>query len=123
MPCDLSGSNLLSFGSESEKSFLYSSVYTALTLSIIIILIILMMYPCSRKATAWQRMKTFLYIAAATFFVLVVHKGTITKVLQGKQQNASSERLIQGMGGVNTVADTVVVQPSPMVNDMQQFVV
>jgi len=81
------------------------------------------MYPCSRKATAWQRMKTFLYIAAATFFVLVVHKGTITKVLQGKQQNASSERLIQGMGGVNTVADTVVVQPSPMVNDMQQFVV
>ena len=123
MPCDLSGSNLLSFGSESEKSFLYSSVYTALTLSIIIILIILMIYPCSRKATAWQRMKTFLYIAAATFFVLVVHKGTITKVLQGKQQNASSERLIQGMGGVNTVADTVVVQPSPMVNDMQQFVV
>jgi len=126
MPCNFSGGvgDLLSFGAKSEKSFLYSSIYTAIILTVLIILIVLLIYPCSHNATAWQKTKTFIYIFAATFFTLVVHKGTITKVLQNKQGETSSDRLIQNINGGNTVAETIVVEPSAStMAGMQQYMV
>ena len=114
MPFDLSGGagNLLSMGGETENSFLFSSFYTALIMTTLIIIIVLTMYPCSRKATVWQRIKTFLYIFAGTFFVLVLHKGTIKKVLGAKQKEQSSERILGGMGEGNVVSDSVPVELS-----------
>ncbi len=116
MPFELAGGagDLLAFGGNSDASLLNSSLYTAIIMTVVIILIILIMYPCSRKATVWQRIKTFMYIFAASFFILVVHKGTITRVLQGKNQSASSERLLQNMNDGNTVADSIAVEPKPL---------
>ena len=116
MPFNLSSgaSNLLSSGEDTEASILNSSLCTASIITIVIIIIILTMYPCSKKATVWKRLKTFAYIFGATFFVLVLHKGTIVRVLQNKYKETSSERLLSNMGSGTTVADTVEVHPKKM---------
>ena len=127
MPFNLSSgaSNLMSFGKDSEKSLLNSSLYTALLMTTIIILIILTMYPCSRKATSWSKIKTFMYIFGSVFFILVLHKGTITRVLDNKHNITSSDRLLDGMGSGNVISDSVQVHPKTFnpVAELDQFTV
>ena len=123
MPFNLSSgvSNLLSSDKESEDSMLNSSLYTALIMTTILILIILTMYPCSKKASTWRRLKAFLYIFGATFFILVLHKGTIVRVLNNTHKETSSERLLSNMGSGTTVAETIEVQPKTMTGGLDEL--
>lgn len=116
MPFNLSSgaSNLLLSNDDPKSAFLNSSFYTAVIITLLIIVIILVMYPCSKNATAWERIKTFAYIFVCVFFILVLHKGTIVKVLDKDYREKSSEQLLSNMGSTNMISEPMEVQPKPV---------
>jgi len=76
-----------------------------------IVLIILLMYPCSKKATTGKKIRAFMYIFGVTFFLLVVHKGVVTKALEREHVNDASEALMNGMNSQVATSDTVQINP------------
>ena len=112
MPCDLSSgaNNIISFGGD-QNSCLNSSMNTAGILTILIIVIILIMYPCSKKAKNWDKIKTFMYIFGTVYFILILHKGTITKALDSQNKNDASSKLIEGFGSATITGTPVAVEP------------
>lgn len=77
MPCDL-GSSLRgtgdwAYGSKTINKFLGSPILTAFSITLIIILLIMFIYPCKRGTSANLLIKLFTYIFLSTGIVLFLH--------------------------------------------------
>ncbi len=92
---------------------IFSSVlYTALGLSIVIIIIIMLIYPCKKDTPLWLLFKTFLYIMIVIMMSFSIHSNFIRNNYKEKYLNNNVSTMMNNThGGVVYVDEKVDVRP------------
>lgn len=89
-----------SFYSTVGLNRIFSSTFnTALLLSITIILIIVILYPCQKNTPFYLLFKLFLYIAGVTLITFAMHSNFIKNDYKEKYLKSSHEDLITNLHG------------------------
>lgn len=117
MPIDLLSSirktSHWAFGSPILNNILGSSIFVALTIAIIMILIIMFMYP-AKSGTPFSIVgKMFIYMFFITLMVIFLHDGVIKYMFEEELGEKASDDIMQG---VTLSSKNVVYNNTPPVN-------
>jgi hypothetical protein len=111
MPIDLNGclkgmSNK-AFGSPILNSILGSSVFVALVIAFVMIILIMVMYPAKKGTSFTVIAKMFLYMTFTTLLVVFLHDGVIKYMIDEEREMQLSESFMQNITEEGRARDPV----------------
>lgn len=93
-----------------------SIVYTALLLSIIILIILVCIYPCKKNTPPWRLVKVFIYVLIASVVVLALHSSFIKNKYQEAFIEKNADNYIDNIhryGGSAGIYDNEKIKVTP----------
>lgn len=119
MPFELSESlkNTCSFtfASRGMNGLFCSKFYTTLILTILILILITVIYPCKKGTPFWIVGKLGFYIFTATLAILFIHDGVVYSSYKKEIAGGANDEFVRTLGGEENVAfggDAVTVTPT-----------
>ncbi len=89
-----------------------SITYTSILLSGIIILIIMLIYPCKKNTPLWRLLKVFLYISTASVIILSIHSSFMKNKYKETYLNSNVDKFMDNIhGGAFYTDDKIKVKP------------
>lgn len=105
-------SNLV-FSSPLLNGILGSSLFVAVVISLIMVILIMLYYPAQLGTPFSIVCKIFIYMFLASFLVVFLHDGVFKFLLQEQEQERNDEDILSG---TNNNGRDVVYNNTPMVN-------
>jgi Ca2+/Na+ antiporter len=90
-----------------------SIINTAIVLTLITLILIMVIYPCKKNTPMWLLFKLFLYILISIVFVLYLHNSTIKNNYEKKYRNNNLEKFIGGMESNSITHSNDIIEVSP----------
>ena len=109
----------LTFASRGLNVIFCNKFYTTIILTIIILMIITIMYPCKQGTPFWIVGKVGLYIFMATITILFIHDSVTHSTNAKTMGGADNDDFVEGLTGDNNVAfsgDNINIKPKFGVN-------
>ena len=104
----------VTFASRGMNGLFCSKFYTTIILTILILLLITIIYPCKKGTPFWIVGKLGIYIFAATLTILFIHDGVIYNSFKKEMSGGASDEFVRTLGGDENVAfggDMIDVMP------------
>ena len=92
---------------------LSSVVYTSLTMSIMIIIAIMLIYPAKKNSPSWLLLKLFLYIFIGITFMFSIHSSFIRNNYKEKYLNSNVNTLMNNIHGGEAVYNNEKIKVQP----------
>jgi hypothetical protein len=108
------------FQSRGMNSLFRSKFYTTAIMTIMIIVLIMIIYPCKKNAPQWLLFKLGFYIFILTLGVIIMHDGVVLSTLKEKIGGNESETFINNIHGDKNIAfvsESIMVSPNTTSND------
>jgi hypothetical protein len=105
----------LSFSSRGLNSLFCNKFYTALILTIIILILIMNIYPCKKGTPAWITFKLGFYVLMASLSIIFIHDGIVHGIHEKDIARGETNAFINALGGGTNPAftgDNTVVRPN-----------
>jgi hypothetical protein len=119
MPVELSDSLKNTFGmtfaSRGMNNLFYSKIFTTLILTIMILILITIIYPCKKGTPFWIIGKLGLYIFLSCLAILFIHDGVVYSTYQNDISGGASDEFVRALDGRDNVAfgdDNVDIKPT-----------
>ena len=87
-----------SFSSRGLNSLFCNKFYTALILTIIILILIMNIYPCKKGTPAWITFKLGFYVLMASLAILFIHDGIVYGIHEKSIEGGKTDSFIDGLG-------------------------
>lgn len=95
---------------------IFSSVlYTSIVLSVLVVLLIIMLYPCKKGTPMWILFKLFLYVLMLIVVVFSIHNSFIKNDYKEKYLKSNVNNLINNIHGGHVYGEEMV-KVSPQLN-------
>jgi hypothetical protein len=104
------------FGSPVLNAILGSSVFVALTVALIMVVIIMVMYPAKSGTPFSIVVKMFIYMAASTLLIIFLHDGVLKYMMEEEQESESSESFMRNTTMEGRLSDPSYGSTYQMVN-------
>lgn len=104
-----------SFSSRGMNTLFCNKFYTSGLLTIIIVVLIMLIYPCKQGTPLWITFKLGFYIMVFTLGIMFIHDGVMYYDYQKVQAAVNSNSFVDGISSGNDVVysrDTVPVTPA-----------
>jgi hypothetical protein len=104
----------LTMSSRGMTSLFSSKFYTTLIITIIVLILITIIYPCRSGTPIWIVGKLGFYIFITTLAILFMHDGVLYDTYQKKSVIGTDDEFIESLGGESNVAfggDNLPVNP------------
>lgn len=104
-----------SFSSRGMNTLFCNKFYTSGLLTIIIVVLIMLIYPCKQGTPLWITFKLGFYIMVFTLGIMFIHDGVMYYDYQKVQAADNSNSFVNGISSGNDVVyggDTVPVTPA-----------
>lgn len=118
MPIELSESLKntcgVTFASRGMNGLFCSKFYTTLILTIMILILITVIYPCKKGTPFWIVGKLGFYIFAATLAILFLHDGVVYSSYKKEVAGGEDDEFVEALNGGDNVAfggDNLPVNP------------
>jgi hypothetical protein len=118
MPIELSESLKntcgVTFASRGMNGLFCSKFYTTLILTIMILILITVIYPCKKGTPFWIVGKLGFYIFAATLAILFLHDGVVYSSYKKEVAGGEGDEFVEALNGSDNVAfggDNLPVNP------------
>jgi hypothetical protein len=118
MPIELSESLKntcgVTFASRGMNGLFCSKFYTTLILTIMILILITVIYPCKKGTPFWIVGKLGFYIFAATLAILFLHDGVVYSSYKKEVAGGEGDEFVEALNGCDNVAfggDNLPVNP------------
>ena len=118
MPIELSESLKntcgVTFASRGMNGLFCSKFYTTLILTIMILILITVIYPCKKGTPFWIVGKLGFYIFAATLAILFLHDGVVYSSYKKEVAGDDGDKFVEALNGDDNVAfggDNLPVNP------------
>jgi hypothetical protein len=127
MPIDLYSSvnkvSHFAFGSTLLNSLFSNTVVTALIITFIMVLAVMILYPARSGTPIMEVVKMFIYMFIFNLIVIFVHDGVIKYVIKEQYQDKDSNELMQGtnISGRNPVYGQNYVSVDPSAYNNLQY--
>ena len=105
----------LTFASRGLNVIFCNKFYTTIILTIIILMIITIIYPCKKGTPFWIVGKVGLYIFMATITILFIHDSVTHSTNAKTGGNDADDEFVEGLTGDNNVAfsgDNMHIKPN-----------
>ena len=105
----------LTFASRGLNVIFCNKFYTTIILTIIILMIITIMYPCKKGTPFWVVCKVGLYIFIATITILFIHDSVTHSTNALALSGADDDEFVKGLNGDDNVAfggDNMHIKPN-----------
>lgn len=121
MPFDLSNSLKStcgwSFSSKGMTSLFISRFYTTAILTVFIIILIMILYPCQKNTPTWILLKLGFYIFIVSLGMIFIHDCVVYHEYEKEKEHNASEKFIGELDGEDNVAfqgsdDKIKVEPN-----------
>lgn len=93
-----------SFSSRGLNSLFCNRFYTALILTIIILILIMNIYPCKKGTPAWITFKLGFYVLVASLSIIIVHDGIMHNLYTQRTIKGNDDTFIDELDGANNSA-------------------
>ena len=132
MPIDLystiNKTSQWAFGSPVLNAILGSSVFVALVVALLMVVIVMVMYPAKSGTPFSVVMKMFVYMAAGTLLVIFLHDGVLKYMMEEESAEDDADAFMQNttMGGrqadpsYGMMYQQIAPTPQPMPQPMPQ---
>lgn len=103
-----------SFSSRGLNSIFCNKFYTALILTIIILILIMNIYPCKKGTPAWITFKLGFYILMTSLAIIFIHDGILHGINEKDIAGGETDAFIDALGGDTNPAfanDNILAQP------------
>ena len=104
-----------SFSSRGMNNLFCNKFYTSAILTIIIMVLVMLIYPCKKGTPAWITFKLGFYILIFTMGIMFVHDGVMYYHHEKDREKQESDDMIGGLDGHQNVAfngSNIMVKPS-----------
>jgi hypothetical protein len=103
-----------SFASRGISKLFCNKFYTAGILTAMIIILIMVIYPCKKGTPVFIVFKLAFYILIFTYMVIFVHDGVLHQITEKENDDAETSKFIGGLGETNVVygGDNIEVNPT-----------
>ena len=109
-----------SFSSRGMNNLFCNKFYTSVILTIIIIVLIMVIYPCKKGTPVYITFKLGFYILLATLGIMFIHDSVVHRMYERERMGGQTNAFIEALGGENNVAfanDKVKVEYRPVGGD------
>jgi hypothetical protein len=104
----------LTFQSRGMNSLFCSKFYTTTIMTIMVIVLIMIIYPCKKNTPTWILFKLGFYVFIFTLGILIMHDGVVLSSLKEKIGGNESENFINNIHGDNIAFDKDSITVSPI---------
>jgi hypothetical protein len=104
----------MTFASRGLNTLFSSNFYTTLILTILILLLITVIYPCKKGTPFWLVGKLGFYIFITTLAILFIHDGVSYTAYQKSVVGGEDDEFVESLGGSDNIAfsgDKLPVNP------------
>jgi hypothetical protein len=115
------------FQSRGMNSLFYSKIYTTAIMTMLVIVLIMIIYPCKKNTPTWLLFKLGFYIFILTLGIIVMHDGVVLTTLKEKIGGRENESFINNIHSDKNIAfgdESVIVSPNtiPITDDEHDVV-
>jgi hypothetical protein len=106
-----------SFASKGLNALFCSRIYTSGILTILIVLLIMILYPCKKGTPCLILVKLGFYVFICTYITIFIHDGILHKESNDKLGESKNDNFINSIGSDDVVYgnDNIPVKPNPNV--------
>jgi hypothetical protein len=102
-----------SFSSKGMKNIFCNKFYTSAVLTLIVLVLIMIIYPCKRGTPVWVLFKLGFYILMFSFGIFVIHDSLMKNYHMDEKIGGESSDFIESLGGENNVMyEKIDVRPA-----------
>ena len=105
-----------SFASRGINNIFCNKFYTAGILTVMIIVIIMVIYPCKKGTSLFIMVKLAFYVFIVSYVVIFIHDGVIHQKTETENENVENEKFIKGLGETDPVYEGDNINVSPIVS-------
>jgi hypothetical protein len=95
-----------SFSSRGMNNLFCNKFYTSAILTIIIMVLVMLIYPCKKGTPAWITFKLGFYVLIFTMGIMFVHDGVMYYHYEKERDKTESDEMVAGFDGSGNVAFT-----------------
>jgi hypothetical protein len=102
------------FQSKGMNSLFFSKFYTTAIITVMVIVLIMIIYPCKKNTPSWLLFKLGFYVFIMTLGIIVMHDGVVLTKLKEKIGGRENEDFINDMHDNKDIAfgdDLIAVSP------------
>jgi len=103
----------MTFASNGLNKIFYSKIYTTAFLTVVVLMIMILIYPCKKGTPMWILGKVGLYVFIASLVVIFIHDGVVQFKTKQTLGGNDSDNFIGGIGNDNVMYESGM-KPSPI---------
>jgi hypothetical protein len=103
------------FQSKGMNSLFCSKIYTTTIITVMVIVLIMIIYPCKKNTPTWLLFKLGFYVFILTLGIIVMHDGVVLTALKEKIGGRESESFIDNIHSDKNIAfgdESITVSPN-----------
>ena len=104
-----------SFASRGMTNLFCNKFYTSGILTAMIVILIMVLYPCKKGTSVFIVFKLSFYIFICTYLIMFVHDGVLHKITEKERVGGETDAFIGGLGDSDVVYGSNAMKVTPVI--------